>query len=285
MTIAEIHGKIAETGSNLSERMEDLLTSDVLGCLRYLPAQKALLPFLCTARSSQGKAFAPVTGIVRVYSAFWPWLKSSGVDPCEPDVVLGLETEGRLIHLVMVEAKYHAGLSSAEDDGADPNNQLARELDSLIRLTPTALRWDPGLRVASRTLLFVTAEVAMPRGDMARALDEFKRKRNQETDIFWTSWRVLPSILEEGLATESDAGRRAVLADMLALLVRKGLTMFRGVEPMNLRCSLADFQFYESGPRIYLWPGIPEPPANLCEYNYQVVNHDGKPRQLNEDPV
>ncbi|GAI56473.1 unnamed protein product, partial [marine sediment metagenome] len=31
MTVAEIRGKISETGSNLSERMEDLLTSDVFG--------------------------------------------------------------------------------------------------------------------------------------------------------------------------------------------------------------------------------------------------------------
>ena len=29
MTVAEIHGKISETGVNLSERMEDLLTSDI----------------------------------------------------------------------------------------------------------------------------------------------------------------------------------------------------------------------------------------------------------------
>ncbi|GAI18804.1 unnamed protein product, partial [marine sediment metagenome] len=31
MTIAEIHGKISETGTNLSERMEDLLTADIMG--------------------------------------------------------------------------------------------------------------------------------------------------------------------------------------------------------------------------------------------------------------
>ena len=43
MTIAEIHGKISETGTNLSERMEDLLTSDIFGGMRYLPAQKALI--------------------------------------------------------------------------------------------------------------------------------------------------------------------------------------------------------------------------------------------------
>ena len=51
MTIAEIRGKISETGSNLSERMEDLLTSDTFGCMRYLPPETVLIPFLNKAIS------------------------------------------------------------------------------------------------------------------------------------------------------------------------------------------------------------------------------------------
>ena len=44
MTVAEMHGKISD--SNISERMEDLLTLDVFGCLRYLstPDRSAALP-------------------------------------------------------------------------------------------------------------------------------------------------------------------------------------------------------------------------------------------------
>ena len=43
-TIAEIKGKISSTGSNLSDRLEDLLTSDVFGPLRYIPFDEGLLP-------------------------------------------------------------------------------------------------------------------------------------------------------------------------------------------------------------------------------------------------
>ena len=45
MTVVEIHGEMAEEGTNLSERVEDLLTSAIFGCMRYLPAEKALILF------------------------------------------------------------------------------------------------------------------------------------------------------------------------------------------------------------------------------------------------
>ena len=38
--IAEIHGKISSSGSNLSDRMEDKLTGNFFGNLRYLPYEK-----------------------------------------------------------------------------------------------------------------------------------------------------------------------------------------------------------------------------------------------------
>jgi hypothetical protein len=271
MTIAEIRGKISAAGTNLSERMEDLLTSDVFGNLRYLPPERALLPFLCTACSFQGRAFQLEGRIVRVHTAFWPWLKSPNCIPCEPDVVLGLETEGKIVHLVAVEAKYYASLSSEEDERAQPNNQLARELDNLNEVTAVALGWNHGLRIVSRTLLFVTQDMGMPRADLARSLAEFARKRKSEGDIFWTSWRFLPSILEKGLSTESEPGRRAVLEDMLQLLYRKALTMFRGVERLAGQFTLSAFIFYQSKTRSYELPHIPEFADILCEYTYKVV--------------
>ncbi|TET41771.1 MAG: hypothetical protein E3J66_04840, partial [Dehalococcoidia bacterium] len=67
MTLAEIHGKISETGTNLSERMEDLLTSDIFGCMRYLPTQKALIPFLQTACSLHGNILTIQGEVIRVH--------------------------------------------------------------------------------------------------------------------------------------------------------------------------------------------------------------------------
>jgi hypothetical protein len=47
--LAEIHGKISSEGSNLSERLEDQLTANVFGTLRYLPFHKGIKPIFSKA--------------------------------------------------------------------------------------------------------------------------------------------------------------------------------------------------------------------------------------------
>jgi len=267
MTIAEIHGKISDTGTNLSERMEDLLTSDIFGCMRYLPPEKVLLPFLHTARSLHGNVFTILDRIIKVHYSFWPWLKLVGCIPCEPDVVLGLETDERTVHLVSVEAKYYSGLSSEEDERLEPNDQLARELDNLDIVSPLDLGWKPELGIVSRTLLFVTQDMGIPRRLVAQSLAEYKRKRNRDGDIFWASWRFLPSILEQNLKKESSPGNIAILEDTLRLLFRKELTIFRGVGPITEYSTLPEF--YQAPPRRYSWPNIPK--SVRVDYKIEVI--------------
>ena len=269
MTVAEIHGKISD--SNISERMEDLLTSDVFGCLRYLPPETGLLPFLRTVQSVQGRELQLIAPISKVHALFWPWLDFKDLSACEPDVLLGLEDEGGSLHIVMIEAKYHAGVSSEADEGEDPRHQLARELDALRGVSGATFGLDAATIIDSRTLVFVTADLAMPRGEMLGGLEEFTAKRREEADIFWTSWRHLPSVLEHSLAADSDSGRRAVSEDIIALLVRKGLTMFRGIEPVTQRFSPTDFDFYHIERPSYLWPEILDPGPTLREYVYEVT--------------
>jgi len=270
MTIAEIHGKISDTGINLSERMEDLLTSDIFGCMRYLPPEKALLPFLHTAYSLHGNVFTIPDGMVRIHYSFWPWLKLPGRIPCEPDVVLGLETNGRAVHVVLVEAKYYSGLSSEEDERLEPNDQLARELDNLDIVSPLDLGWKPELDIVSRTLLFVTQDMGMPYGLLAQSLAEYKRKRNRDGDIFWASWRFLPAILEQNLEKGNSPENIAVLENMLGLLLRKELIMFHGVEPITEYFTLPEF--YQISPRGYSWPDMPE--SMGVDYKFEVIKDD-----------
>lgn len=256
MTVAEIRGKISETGTNLSERMEDLLTSDVFGCMRYLPAEKALVPFLQTARSLHGNALTIPGEVLRVHWSFWPWLKLAGRIPCEPDVVVGIETEENYIHLVLIEAKYYSGLSSEEDERAEPNDQLARELDNLDMVSCATLGWRTQSEIASRALLFITQDMGIPRDLIVKSLAEYTRKRNRDGDIFWVSWRFLPYILERRLEKETVPENKAVLEDMLALLLRKELRMFGGVEPVAEYFALPEF--YSVTPTKYSWPELPE---------------------------
>lgn len=257
MTIAEIHGKISETGTNLSERMEDLLTSNIFGCMRYLPAEKALVPFLNLGKSFHGNTFTCPDNISAIHYAFWPWLVMPDRIPCEPDLVIGLEIEDNSLYLVMVEAKYYSGLSSEEDERAEPNDQLARELDNLDAISSVHLGWKPELNIVSRTLLFVTQQMGLPRELLARSLDEYRRKRKREGDIFWLSWRFLSRILENSLKNESNPAYNAVLGDTLELLLRKGLEMFDGIEPIKHYFDIHGF--YHIAARIYSWPSIPKP--------------------------
>lgn len=266
MTIAEIRGKISEEGTNLSERMEDLLTADTFGCFRYLPPEKALIPFLSTAKSFRGHILVLPTEIVGAYYSFWPWVRLHGCTSCEPDVVIGIETEGRGLHLVFVEAKYRSGISSEEDQGESPNDQLARELDNLDRISPVDLHWSPELAVISRNLLFVTQDMGMPRTLIAQSLAEYQHKRNRQGDIYWTSWRFLQPVLEESLNPENSPQSTAVIEDMSKLLLRKGLTVFRGINPISVYYDLP--RFYTVTPRIYTWLSVSE---NIeVSYKYEV---------------
>lgn len=231
------------------------MTSDIFGCMRYLPAGKALIPFLEMAYSLRGDVLNIPSNIIRVHYSFWPWLKSAGRIPCEPDAVLGLETEEGHVHLILVEAKYYSGLSSEEDDRPEPNDQLARELDNLDAVTCATLGWRTHSKIASRVLLFVTQDMGIPRNLLVQSLAEYTRKRKKEGDIFWASWRFLPSILEQNLEIENVTENRAVLEDMLTLLLRKELIMFGGMEPITEHFGLPDFYHYT--PTKYSWPEIP----------------------------
>lgn len=272
MTIAEIRGKISQTGQNLSERMEDLLTSDIFGCMRYLPTQNALIPFLQTACSLHGNILIIPGKVLRVHWSFWPWLKLAGRIPCEPDVIVGLETEENHVHLILIEAKYYSGLSSEEDECEEPNDQLARELDNLDTVSSMNLRWSPDLTIISRYLLFVTQHMGMPRRLVAQSLAEYQRKRNRQGDIYWTSWRFLQPILGKNLKQKNSPQNIAVMEDMLELLLRKGLSVFRGVNPITMRFNIP--QFYIMPQRVYTWPMVP---ARIeVSFKYEVQENGSK---------
>ena len=84
MLEALLHGKL----SREQENMEDILTSNVFGLLRYLPPSDGLLQFLGMGRMRDGRQ--PLANLPEDTTAeyeFWPWIKESG-NGCEPDVLL-----------------------------------------------------------------------------------------------------------------------------------------------------------------------------------------------------
>ena len=232
MTIAEIHGKISGSGSNLSDRLEDLLTSDVFGPLRYLPFAEGLQLILREARlySSDcderlGERLivgdpenAPVV-------CFWPKLQNS-----EPDVVIGYGN-----HLLLVEAKYLSGKSG--------ESQLAREFSDLMTCRGP---------FSERSLVYLTAHREMPKGDIENSYNAVRERHPEYAqNTYWLSWFDIHRVIENEIQQIEDEIKRMtknqtsekiskkckklILEDIKSLLYKKGFRGFEGFSGLKLQ--------------------------------------------------
>jgi len=211
MIKALLHGKL----SREQENMEDLLTSAVFGRLRYLEPTEALLPFLANAVTLDGgQPLSEIAGGAQVTYTFWPPYAEPGCAPCEPDLVLNVEFPIRRL-LVLIEVKLHSGKSSEEDEHAESTtDQLGKEWDNLVSRAV-------GLN-ARPVLVYLTADVGIPREDMEASIAAYREKRGGDIPtLCWLSWRTLSDVLEK--ATE----RNEIENDLLALLNRHDLRWYK----------------------------------------------------------
>ena len=72
-------------------------------------------------------------------------------------------------------------------------------------------------------LIYLTADVGCPKGEIQASLDEYRRKfqDGRAPVIYWLSWRHL--------TTEFGEDESAVLCDLRTLAERMGLVFFRGI--------------------------------------------------------
>ena len=70
--IAEIKGKISNTGSNLNDRLEDNLTGNVFGTLRYISFEKGLKKILIESISPKNSKAIDI--IIRWWNYKWNYL-------------------------------------------------------------------------------------------------------------------------------------------------------------------------------------------------------------------
>lgn len=241
MTIAEIHGKISSHGGNLSDRLEDLLTSDVFGPLRYLPFAEGLQPVLSEARlyssPDQKLAISDPAKSIKVY--FWPRLENS-----EPDVLV--ECGG---HLLLIEAKYLSGKSGSydnEDEETAKSDQLRREFVDLMQRKND---------FSKLSLVYLTADRTMPAEGIKasqRAVQSFRKEDEAiyEQNTYWLSWYDVRQVIQK-LAKEQKSKKNheknLILQDIESLLHRKGLRGFEGFCGLNMQKSDAvdGFLFYK----------------------------------------
>jgi hypothetical protein len=199
------------------ERMEDILTSNVFGALKYVPAEDALLPFLCKAIDCEQQPLgSQLPSKATAEYDFWPWLHEGDCYPAQPDVVITLKDQSGDYTAILVEAKYLSGKSTSCDGSGKPFDQLAREWDNFVLYCRRK-----GIR--KYHLVFCTADLALPATDIAESEADFRRSRQSECKIHWVSWRSLPDLL--------SSARKPILSDLRDVLLKLGLHFYEGVEP------------------------------------------------------
>lgn len=221
--LAEIKGKVSRTGSNLSERLEDNLTGNVFGVLRYLPFSDGLGKVLANAvkqPSDQNKLVQ--SSIIKSIIAkipngpwsdqieLWPYDQEGELDAILTfdDVIIG------------IEVKLISGLSSVDDADHDPSmlskHQLVRESRILVRKGGNKKKIL--LFIADRSMCQSVQE------DMQYSF-EFKTHCVEDgVELGYVSWQDFLCELK-GLKN-LDSYRQIIIQDLIALMKRKGFEDF-----------------------------------------------------------
>ena len=209
--VEEFYGKISRSGSNLSDNLEDKLTGDFFGTLRYMDFYDGLQPILCGAlRISEEQQEESQTAIQLIenvnctnirdeeYIKFWP-----KHDLGELDVLLDFDN-----CCVGIEVKLNSGLSS--------DDQLIREAEILCDLAEDK----------EKILLFIAGHESGV--SVYRAYKAVIRK--QGVCFVFASWedilQSMKDLLNGGNESKYTFGQRLMIRDLVRLLTRKGFDTF-----------------------------------------------------------
>ena len=265
MTIAELHGKISHTGTNLHDQLEDLLTSDVFSASKYVRPAALLIPFLRTSVDLNGVSAAEHLSekVHGVEYRFWPMMEH-----CEPDVLIDLHIEGGKHTLVMVEAKYYSTKSGGPMELEElevaqaPSDQLAIEyLDLLHAHRHFGLNSED---IQYRCLIYLTAHRILPKQALQESLAEISHfAPSGDVYLFWTSWFKIQPLLTDSTGWLPWEG--PILQDLSMLMERKGLIAFQGFRPLASLNQIRETPIYVRARKNY-FEQIQRVPSLLALY-------------------
>jgi len=207
MLQALLKGKL----SREEEDMEDLLTSNVFGSVKYVPFNEGLIHILSSAtKQDNSSPLKNLEGKVeKVRYEFWPWLNKGSYKGCEPDVLITLKHVDGKKTIVLVEAKYYSSMSSEVDVEGKPISQLEREWQNLATLAEE--------KKAYPVLLYITADFSYPREDISTV----NKENEQKGEIVWISWRKLSGLFA--------GAKQPILKDLVKVLQSQGLIFYEGL--------------------------------------------------------
>lgn len=218
--IAEIKGKISGSGSNLNDRLEDDLTGNIFGTLRYMSFNYGLKQILM--QGIYPKSLANIIENIdeeewSQFIKFWPYDKEGELDVLIDfnDIIIG------------IEVKYLSGLSS--DDAVNNNS-----LDSYV--TSTEKYNDKSINQLSREARIISRLGSNKKKILIFIADEescrevykdvkFRGIIENGVELAYISWqRFLHGI--EDLKVE-NVYEKVIIRDLKDLLIKKGFESFK----------------------------------------------------------
>lgn len=219
--IAELYGKISSTGSNLSDRLEDNLTGDFFGVLRYISFNK-VMKILLTRTKILKRLDYDLLHIISEMGleywdkniSFWPY-DSLG----EFDVLIELDKI-----VIGIEVKLHSGLSS--DDKVDRTLQQNINEQSINQLAKESRILNSKIKSNNKLALLIL--IAPEDKCSLICNDVFKRDIIEDGIEFgYLSWEEILECLKQILMSNKlNHYERIIINDLIALLKRKGLEKF-----------------------------------------------------------
>ena len=222
--VEEFYGKISRSGSNLSDNLEDKLTGDFFGTLRYMDFCDGLQPTLRGAlRKSEEQQETSQDAIQLLENVnctnirdeehikFWP-----KHDLGELDVLLEFDN-----CCIGIEVKFQSGLSS--------DDQLIREAEILCDLA----------KDKAKILLFIAGH-----GSCISVYHKYKDIIRKDVHFIFVSWedilQSMKDLLNGANGRKYTFGQRLMIRDLVRLLTRKGfdtfLSMTNGISDKPSQC-------------------------------------------------
>lgn len=227
--IAEIHGKISSIGSNLNERLEDQLTGNFFGNIRYLDysatlkniLKKADFSFYDSRIMNQYYTDIETAPNNEDYIHFW-----KRKNEAEIDLLIDLPK-----CLIGIEVKYTSGLSSDDD-----NNEYINHENSINQLIRESRDMDLYSAKKNKYLIFLTNNINSK--DVIKKLIRTK-KNHPNVPLGFLTWTTIT----EQVVKLNSYKPNLILKDLLQLFDRKHFMPVKAFN--NIKLSKLDFRFEE----------------------------------------
>lgn len=215
--IAEINGKISKSGSNLNERLEDNLTGNVFGTLRYMSFENGMKQILLRGVTPKNNKLLDIINNINLGSwseniKFWPYDKEGEID-------ILLEFENCIIG---IEVKYLSGISSDDGISNEMNTDKSDNKESIQQLARESRIISRKGNNKDKILIFIA--------DQQACIDVYNDVIQRDiieddVNLVYISWQsILESLKSLHICNEYE---KIIINDLVKLLTKKGFEQFK----------------------------------------------------------